>query len=149
METPVQPFGVISGPINPVAFAISLNVGFVARAFSGDVEGTKAIMKRAILHRGFALVDIFQPCISFNKTNTFAWFKKNTYALEDGYKPNDRAAAFARALEEEPFPLGVLYESDERPPFEERLAVYREDKTALRDRKRDMGELRALIAAKR
>jgi 2-oxoglutarate/2-oxoacid ferredoxin oxidoreductase subunit beta len=149
MQTPVQVFGVIAEPLNPVALAIAMNVGFVARAFSGDIEGTTRIMKRAILHKGFALVDIFQPCVSFNKQNTLQWFKANTYALEQGYGANDRAAAFARALEEKPFPLGVLYESGERRPFEELLPVYREDASPLRERTRDMSLLREAVLEKR
>jgi len=149
MQTPVQVSGVISEPLNPVALAIAMNVGFVARAFSGDIEGTKAIMKRAILHKGFSLVDIFQPCVSFNKLNTFQWFKKNTYPLESGYRPDNRARAFERALEEMPFPLGVLYESDERRPFEELLPVYAESAVPLRGRTHDMSELRNLILEKR
>jgi 2-oxoglutarate ferredoxin oxidoreductase subunit beta len=149
MQTPVQVSGVISEPINPLALAISMNVGFVARAFSGDGEGTKEIMKRAILHKGFSLVDIFQPCVSFNKQNTFQWFKENTYKLESGYKADDRVAAFARALEENPFPLGVLYESGAREPFEELLAPYRENKAPLRDRTRDPALLADFIKEKR
>jgi 2-oxoglutarate ferredoxin oxidoreductase subunit beta len=148
MRTPVQVAGVISEPVNPIALAIAMNVGFVARAFSGDIEGTKAIMKRAIRHQGFALVDIFQPCVSFNKQNTFQWFKENTYALEPEYKADNRAAAFARALEELPFPLGVLYESDERKPFEDLLPPYATDKTPLRERTHDMSLLRAVIGEK-
>jgi len=149
MRTPVQVDGVISAPLNPVALAIAMNVGFVARAFSGDVEGTKAIMKRAILHEGFALVDIFQPCVSFNRQNTFQWFKANTRALEPEYRADDRAAAFSRALEEEPFPLGLLYESGGRPVFEDRLSVYREDKRPLRERRHDMSMLRAVMLERR
>jgi len=149
METPVQVFGVASEPLNPVALAIALNVGFVARAFSGDIEGTAKIMKRAILHEGFALVDIFQPCVSFNKVNSLQWFKENTYSLEPEYEASDRAKAFARALEEFPFPLGVLYESDERRPFEEALPAYRADRSPLRERKRDMAAVRAAVLMKR
>lgn len=149
MQTPVQVSGVISEPLNPVALAIAMNVGFVARTFSGDIEGTKAIMKRAILHEGFSLVDIFQPCISFNKQNTYQWFKENTYALENGYKPDNRVQAFTRALEEMPFPLGILYDSGERRPFEELLSPYMKDKIPLRDRTHDMSELQKLIMEKR
>jgi 2-oxoglutarate/2-oxoacid ferredoxin oxidoreductase subunit beta len=149
MRTPVQVSGVIAEPINPMALAIAMNVGFVARAFCGDIEGTASIMKRAILHKGFALVDIFQPCVSFNKQNTFQWFKANTYALEPGYKADDRAAAFSRALEETPFPLGVLYESGARPAFEDLLSPYREDKSPLRERIRDMSVLRAVMLERR
>ena len=148
MKTAIQVAGVISEPINPVALAIAMDVGFVARTFSGDIEGTKAIMKRAILHQGFALVDIFQPCISFNKQNTFQWFKDNTYKLEHDYKGDNRADAFARALEEAPFPLGVLYESELRHPFEEQLSPYQNDKTPLRGRRRDMAVLREVILSK-
>ena len=149
LETPIQVFGVIAGPINPMALAIALDVGFVARAFSGDISGTKEIMKRAIRHRGLALVDIFQPCVSFNKRNTLAWFKANTYRLEDSYKPIDKAAAFARVIEEEPFPLGILYESDARKPFDDELPVYRSDRTPLRERIRDPALVAKAILEKR
>lgn len=149
MQTPVQVAGVLSDPINPLALAIAMNVGFVARALSGDIEGTADIMLRAIKHKGLALVDIFQPCVSFNKLNTLQWFKANTYRIEAGYKANDRAAAFARALEESPFPLGVLYESEERVPFDELLPIYGVDKTPLRSRLPDLAVLGELIREKR
>ena len=148
-HTPVQVFGVAAEPFNPIALAIAMNVGFVARALSGDIAGTKEIMKRAILHKGLSLVDIFQPCVSFNKLNTMQWFRANTYALPPEYDPGDRAAAFAKALEELPFPLGVLYESGERESFEETLPVYREDKSPLRERKHDTDALRALMLERR
>ncbi len=141
-HTPVQVFGVAAEPFNPVALAIAMNVGFVARALSGDVQGTKEIMKRAIRHKGLSIVDIFQPCVSFNKLNTMQWFRANTYALPADYDPSDRAAAFAKALEEMPFPLGVLYESGSRKSFEETLPVYREDASPLRGRGHDPGMLR-------
>jgi 2-oxoglutarate ferredoxin oxidoreductase subunit beta len=126
-----------------------MNVGFVARSLSSDIAGTKELMKRAIAHKGLALVDIFQPCVSFNKLNTLQWFKENTYPLGADYDARSRAAAFAKALEETPFPLGVLYESDERESFEEGISVYREDKKPLRERVRDPRALAAAIAEKR
>ena len=81
--TPVQVNGVILEPFNPIAVAIALDASFVARAFIGDMEKTKEILKKAITHKGYALVDIFQPCVSFNKINTYKWFKENTYYLSD------------------------------------------------------------------
>ncbi len=95
-------------------------------------------MKRAILHKGFALVDIFQPCVSFNKVHTFKWFKENTYALPGDYDPTDRALAFMKAIEEEPFPLGVLYESSHRDTFEDNLRVYAHNRAPLHTRSVDM-----------
>jgi len=134
MTTPIQVFGVTAESLNPMALAIAMDVGFVARTFSGDIVRTKEIMKRAIAHKGFAIVDIFHPCVSFNKINTFKWFKDETKWLDDSWDSSDRAKSFAKALEEEPFPLGVIYESNHRPTFEDELPVYRDDKTALIDR---------------
>jgi 2-oxoglutarate ferredoxin oxidoreductase subunit beta len=141
LKTPVQVSGVFEKPLNPCALAVSLDVTFVARVFCGDFEHTKEVMKKAILHKGFSLVDIFQPCVSFNKINTYQWFKDNTYRLPSDYDPSDRVNAFSKAVEEEPFPLGVIYESHHRKPFEDCLDAYRKVKTPLYRRTRDMKDV--------
>lgn len=148
METPLQVGGVYSKPLNPIALAISLDVTFVARVFSGHIEQTVEVMKKAILHKGFALVDIFQPCVSFNKKNTFKWFDENSYYLDDDYDPADRVKAFEKALEEEPFPLGMIYQSDHRRTFEEDLEVYKNKKLPLYKNKIDMKRVEAEMRTK-
>lgn len=148
MKTPVQVEGVFEKPLNPMALAVSLDVPFVARASAADIDQTKEIMKRAILHRGFSLVDIFQPCVSFNKFNTFKWFKDNSYYLDDAYDPTDRVGAFRKALEEEPFPLGIIYLNNDRAPFEENLPVYRHDKRPLCQRDFPMEIIRDILKQK-
>jgi 2-oxoglutarate/2-oxoacid ferredoxin oxidoreductase subunit beta len=147
LKTPLQTSGVFEKPLNPCALAVALDVPFVARTLSGDIAGTTEIMKRAIKHRGFAIVDIFQPCVSFNKVNTFAWFKEHTCALPDGYNPADRAAALVKAQEEEPFPLGVIYESESRKPFEDYLAVYEKDPRPLYERTREVRAIEQELAS--
>ncbi|MDI9370599.1 MAG: 2-oxoacid ferredoxin oxidoreductase [Synergistaceae bacterium] len=129
-RTPVQVDGVHSQPFNPLATALVLGAGFVARANAGDVEETKDIIKQAINYRGYALVDIFQPCVSFNKVNTYAWFKENTYWLE-GHDEKDFERALALSVSDAPYPLGVLYRGTERTTFEGSLAAYRLDDTPL------------------
>ncbi len=124
-KTAVQFEGVSSEPFNPLASAIALDASFVARAYIGDMEKTKELMKQAITHKGFALLDIFQPCVTFNKQNTFPWFKDHTYYLEDDYDPHDRVRAFQRSLGGDRFPLGVFYLAPERHTFEEAQIVYR------------------------
>lgn len=146
LKTPVQVDGVFEKPLNPVALAVSLDVGFVARVVSSDVERTKEVMKRAIRHKGFAIVDIFQPCVSFNKVNTYQWFREHTFELPSGYDPRDREKAFAMAIKEEPFPLGVIYETDTRKPFEESLSVYATSKTPLYKRQRGSKEIEEELA---
>jgi len=138
LKTPVQVDGVTEEPFNPVAVAIAQGATFVARAFAGYVDETKEILKKAILHKGYALVDIFQPCVSFNKVNTYKWFMENTYVLDEGdHDPTDRRAAMLKALEKDPYPLGILYREEGKNTFEENLTCYQEDKTPLFMRKAD------------
>lgn len=117
-KTPVQVDGVILEPFNPLAVAIALDASFVARAFVGDAEKTKEILKKAILHKGYALVDIFQPCVVFNKVNTYPWFKQNTYYLDESHDPHNRVMAFQRAIEQGRLPLGIFYINPNKQTFE-------------------------------
>ena len=129
-RTSVQVDGVHALPFNPLATALVQGAGFVARAYAGDVEKTKDVIKEAVRYKGYALVDIFQPCVSFNSVNTYAWFKENTYWL-DGHDPSDFSKALSLALSEAPFPLGVLFRGEERTTFEGSLAAYKNDKEPL------------------
>lgn len=114
-----QPFGSLSEPLNPMALAVALDAGFAARGFVGDPEFLKRLMTEALQFRGFALLDILQPCVTFNRVNTYAWYRDRVYRLEDDYDPADRVEAFRRALEwGDRIPTGVLYRSN-RPVFEE------------------------------
>ncbi len=123
MKTKNMPFGVIAEQFNPLALAVAMDCSFVARSFSGDMEHLKAMMQEAVRHRGFALLDILQPCVSFNKVNTFEWYRQRVYRIEADYNPTDRRTAFGRALEwGDRIPLGVIYRN-ERPLFEERLPM--------------------------
>lgn len=148
-NTPLQVDGVILEPFNPLAVAIALDASFVARAFSGDRKQTIEIFKKAIEHKGYALVDIFQPCVTFNKVNTKDWFKEHTYYLEDDHDPSNRNMAFSRATETGEYPLGIFYRNPHKKTFEENLSVYQDEKSPLFQRKIDMGKVRALVDSKR
>ena len=144
-KTPVQVRGVCLEPFNPLAVAIALNASFVARANAQDREQTKDLMKRAIAHKGYALLDIFQPCVTYNKLNTYQWFKEHTYYLDESHDPYDRMAAFQRATETEKLPLGVFYLSPDKPSFEDNTGVYRDDSRPLCERDVDPAKLRGLM----
>ena len=148
-RTSVQVRGVFLEPFNPVAIAVALDAFFVARAFAGDTEETKEILKKAITHKGFALVDIFQPCVTYNKVNTYKWFKENTYYLDNSYDPHNRQEAFRRATEKDKLPLGVLYVSPHKSTFEENIGIYQKSTDPLYKREPDMGKLYNLIDLKR
>ncbi|HIJ59303.1 MAG TPA: 2-oxoacid ferredoxin oxidoreductase, partial [Nitrospirae bacterium] len=99
MQTKNLPYGVLSNQLNPLSLAIALNCTFVARGFAGDQEQLKYLIKEAMNHKGFALVDILQPCVSFNKINTYDWYRQRVYHLDHTYNCESRADAFAKSLE--------------------------------------------------
>lgn len=123
MKTSLQINGVMLEPFNPIAVSLALDAPFIARASAGDGEQTKEIIKQAISFKGFSVVDIFQPCVIFNKMNTYQWFRENTYYLPDDYDPADRKLAFERAIETEKLPLGIIYRKDGRELYEDMLAI--------------------------
>jgi 2-oxoglutarate ferredoxin oxidoreductase subunit beta len=118
MKTKTQPGGVILERFDPVAVAVAMRAGFVARSFTGAVEHLAETIRLAVAHRGFALVDVLQPCVSFNRVNNFAWYKKRCRELPSGYDPSDWTLAMKTAAEwGDTIPIGVIYRND-RPPFE-------------------------------
>ena len=124
--TKAQPEGVASSPFNPVAVAVAMRAGFVARAFSGMADHLAVIIQEAIAHRGFSLVDILQPCVSFNKVNTFSWYKSRCRELPPDYDPANWEAAM-KAAEEwgDTIPVGILFRNV-RPTFESHFPALKE-----------------------
>ncbi|NRT72962.1 2-oxoacid:ferredoxin oxidoreductase subunit beta [Clostridium beijerinckii] len=133
LVTGAQTTGNINAPLNPVALAITLGAGFVARAFSGDMDQLVSIMKDAISYNGYAMVDIFQPCVTFNHINTFSFYKNRVYSLDENYDPSNKLAALEKAMEfGDKIPTGILYRED-KESFSERNVVLNKG-TALIDR---------------
>ena len=120
-KTKAQPYGAPSAAFQPLAVAMATGVGFAARGFAGDVEHLTGLIQEAVRFDGFALVDILQPCVSFNKVNTYAWYKERVYKLGDDHDPTDFHAAMDKAREfGERIPLGVVYKAP-WPTFATRL----------------------------
>jgi 2-oxoglutarate ferredoxin oxidoreductase subunit beta len=93
----------------------------VARGFSGEQKHLTKLVAAAIAHRGFSLIDVFSPCVTFNKINTYPFFKERVYKLEDeaGYDPTDFMGAMTKAIEfDARIPIGLLYRA-EKPTYED------------------------------
>ena len=106
-------------PFNPLAVAVACDASFVARSFSADIEHLSQMIKQGIQHKGFSLIDVLQPCVTFNRVNTFAWYRQRVYKLGADYDPENRTAAFEKAHEwGDRIPIGVIYRKT-RPVFEE------------------------------
>ena len=119
-KTKSTPAGVIEHPINPIALAIASGATYVARGFSGEVKQMADLIAGALQHNGFAFVDAFSPCVTYNKLNTFDWFRQRVYKLESTHHdPSDITQAFARAQEwGDKLPIGLFYKTD-RPTYED------------------------------
>lgn len=119
-KTKSTPEGVIENPIDPVALALAAGATYVARGFSGDVKHMVDLIANGIQHHGFAFVDALSPCVTYNKLNTFDWFRQRVYKLESsGHDPTNLAGAFARALEwGDKIPIGLFYRG-EKPTYED------------------------------
>ncbi len=122
MITKIQSDGVLSETFNPLSVALALGAGFVARSFSGKTEHLSKIIQEGIKHKGFSLIDILQPCVSFNSVNTFDWYRKRVYDLfEEGYIPDD----FNKAMElsrmwGDKIPIGIIYQK-EKPSYTDKI----------------------------
>jgi len=124
-KTKAQPGGMPSSAFNPMAVAVAMRAGFAARSFTGDIDFTAEMIKQAMAYEGFAVVDVFQPCVSFNKVNTFAWYKERCYKLGDDYDPTDWSQAMHKAMEfGDKIPIGVIWKNTELAPFETRVPAY-------------------------
>ncbi len=119
-KTKSTPTGVIENPIDPIALALASGATYVARAFSGDVKHMADLVAGGIQHKGFAFVDALSPCVTYNKINTFDWFRQRVYKLESaGHDPTNIVAAWQRALEwGDKIPIGLFYRT-EKPTYEE------------------------------
>jgi 2-oxoglutarate ferredoxin oxidoreductase subunit beta len=121
VKTLLQPQGVYQPPLNALALAVAQDCSWVARGFAGDLEHLTGLYKEALSHRGFALLEVLQPCVSFNKINTFQWYRQRVYRVdqEPDYQPENELWAYQKAKEwGARIPLGVIYRHP-RPLLEE------------------------------
>ena len=108
--TTMQFDGVKLEPVNPMTLALSAGAGFVARGFSGEIPHLVYLMKEAITYKGYALLDILQPCVVWNRVNTFRWYRERVYKLPEEYDYTDKKIAYEKASEfGDRIPIGILY----------------------------------------
>ena len=122
MRTKSNPYGNQDTPVNPISLALAGGATFVGRGFSGDQKHLTELIKQAIQHKGFSFLDIFSPCVTYNKDNTFQWFRPRVKKLEDdaSYDPTDWNAATARStIWGEEIPIGKFFERTDIPTLEE------------------------------
>lgn len=121
MKTKSTPLGSVENPINPIPLAIAGGATYVARGYTGQVKHLVELIKGGIAHKGFALIDAFSPCVTFNRDNTHDFFKQRTYKLEErGHDPTDFHAAMERGYEwGEEIPIGLFWKREDLPSLDQ------------------------------
>ncbi len=137
------PAGNFEEPLSPLSLAIASGATFVARAYSGDIETLQNIFVQANHHKGFAIVDVLQPCVTFNSMYTHNFYQKNIYYLDKQHDKTDKAAAFAKSLEWDlgKIPVGIFYQV-QKPTYEEQITQTKDTTLIdLKESKRDISDL--------
>jgi 2-oxoglutarate ferredoxin oxidoreductase subunit beta len=127
-ETKSTPGGNIEHTVRPLQLAVAGGATFVAQGFSSNQKQLVELIKAGIRHKGFSLVNTMSPCVTFNKLQTYAWFKQKLVDIEklDGYDPHDKIAAMRLLMEHDEMVTGLIYENTETRSFDELLPGFRE-----------------------
>jgi 2-oxoglutarate ferredoxin oxidoreductase subunit beta len=139
-KTKSTPLGAIEQTLSPMQLAVTTGATFVAQSFSTDLKDLTAIIEAGINHKGFSIINVFSPCVTYNKVNTYDWFKENLTKLStiEGYDPSDRQGAMNTLMQHDDLVTGIIYQDKERPSYQELVEGYAE--TPLSEADLDLGE---------
>ncbi len=121
-KSPSTPHGSIEEPVNPIKLALAMGATYIARGYALDTAHLRKLIADGVRHKGFAIIDVFQPCATYNKINTAAWYNQHLYKLEEsGHDPSNEQAAWEKAGEfSEKIPIGLFYRV-EKPCYEDSI----------------------------
>lgn len=147
-KTKSTPAGAIETPLAPLEMALAVGATFVAQAFSSNVKQLTAIIEAAIQHKGFSMVNVFSPCVTFNKVNTYDWFRENITDLDDipDYDPSNRVAAMSKLVETNGLITGIIYQDKQKPSYEDLVPGFKAEALAKQDLKISREDFEKLVA---
>jgi len=134
-KTKSTPEGSIESALSPLEIALAAGATFVAQSFSSDLKQLTWLIEEGIKHKGFAFINVFSPCVTFNKINTYEWFKENIVNLDEfpDYDPGNRVLAMQKIMETNGLLTGLIYQDKSRPAYEDRVKGFRPEGLANRD----------------
>lgn len=147
-KTKSTPRGSIESSIAPLEMALTAGAGFVAQGFSSDLKQLTRLIEEGLKHKGFSMINVYSPCVTYNKTNTYDWFKEHLVNLDDeeGYDSSNRMMAMQRVMEAEGLVTGLIYQNKERPGYEELIPGFQETPIVKQDLKLKREEFDELVA---
>ncbi|CAM3407859.1 MULTISPECIES: 2-oxoacid:ferredoxin oxidoreductase subunit beta [Brevibacillus] len=146
--TKSTPAGSIESSISPVELALSVGATFVAQSFSSDLKGLTELIEKGIQHEGFSLINVFSPCVTYNKVNTYDWFKENIVPVDtiEGYDPHDRVKAMSASMQHKGLITGLIYQDTEKKPYEALVTGFKEEGLANQDIRLSEEDFAKLVA---
>ncbi|TVX97588.1 2-oxoacid:ferredoxin oxidoreductase subunit beta [Cohnella terricola] len=134
-KTKSTPEGSIESTLSPLEIALSAGATFVAQSFSSDLKQLTSLIEQGLQHKGFSLINVFSPCVTFNKINTYDWFKENIVNLEQfpDYDPSNRVVAMNKIMETNGMLTGLIYQNKERKSYEDLAVGFKEEALAKQD----------------
>jgi 2-oxoglutarate ferredoxin oxidoreductase subunit beta len=134
-KTKSTPEGSIESTLSPLEIALSAGATFVAQSFSSDLKQLTNLIEEGLKHKGFSLINVFSPCVTFNKVNTYDWFKENIVNLEQfpDYDPSNRIAAMTKIMETNGMVTGLIYQNKERKAYDELIVGFKPEGLAKQD----------------
>ena len=126
--TKTTPKGNIEQNVAPLELALSSGATFVAQGFSSDIKALTKMIEDAINHDGFSFVNVFSPCVTYNKINTYDWFKEHLTDLNDieDYDTSDKQRAIQTVVEHNSLVKGIVYQDTETPSYESQIDTFGE-----------------------
>lgn len=125
--TKSTPKGSIERPISPMQLALSLGATFVAQTMSSDLKEMTELIEKGLQHKGFSLINVFSPCVTFNKSNTYDWFKEHVKSLAtvEHYDSSDKIAAMRLLMENDDLVTGLIYQNTSQTSYEDLVPGFR------------------------
>jgi 2-oxoglutarate/2-oxoacid ferredoxin oxidoreductase subunit beta len=147
-KTKSTPAGSIEPALAPMEMALIAGATFVAQSFSSDLKELTAVIEAGIKHKGFSIINVFSPCVTYNKVNTYEWFKENLTKLSDieGYDPSNREMAMQTLMKHDGLVTGLIYQNTSQPSYQELVKGYAEEPLAKMDLQLDEKKFEELVA---
>lgn len=147
-KTKSTPEGSIESTLNPIEIALTAGATFVAQSFSSNLKQLTWLIEEAIKHKGFSFINVFSPCVTFNKVNTYDWFKENVIDLEQypDYDPSDRIAAMAKFAESNGMLTGLIYQDKTKKSYDDLIPGFKEEPLAHQDLRITEEQFEKLVA---
>jgi len=147
-KTKSTPQGSIESALSPLEMALAVGATFVAQSFSSDLKQLTTLIEEGMKHKGFSLINVFSPCVTFNKINTYDWFKENIVNLEtmEGYDPSNRVQAMTKLMETGGMLTGLIYQDKSRKSYEDLVPGFKQEGLAKQNIKISQSEFEHLVA---